>query len=1411
MPELSLFLLGNPRLERDGWTVELERHKALALLIYLAVTGAPHRRDTLAALLWTDLDQTRARAALRRTLSDLNIALAGDWLETSRETIGLLPSADFRLDVAQFRQLLVLGHCRKHSHPETDPCSDCLPLLAEVSTIYRGDFLSGFTLRDAPAFDEWQFFETETFRRELASVLERLARGHAQRHEFETAIPYARRWLALDSLHEPAHCQLLQLYAWADQRQAALRQYAECVRLLEQELGVSPQAATTELYNNIKENRLSPPATESILPAPAPFAWTNGALLHNRYRIESELGRGGMGVVYGAHDTLLDRTVAIKVLSEAGGDTQGRTRLLREAQAVARLDHPHIVPVYDAGEMNSTPFIVMQLVDGKNLRECSPLSLPQIITLASQLCDALGHAHRRGIVHRDVKPENILVTPEGTAKLMDFGLAYSQSAARLTQEGTVMGTLAYLAPEQILGEPIDGRTDLYALGVILYELTTGRLPFTGDDMLSLISQHLHSPVEPPRVHRADLPPALNTLIVHLLSKQPADRPASAEEIHVVLDDMKRPAAAPPTLTAAYSTLDRIVRDQLVGRARELDEMVRLWNQAVSGAGQTLLISGEPGIGKTRLVRELMSFAQNSGGKVLADGCHAEGGPPYAPLAAVIRETLEHSSEPDLPNFVLADLLTLAPHLRPRYPHVLFNPTLDPHFEQQRMFDSFVTWCEELATSAPLLLLIEDVHWADNGTLALLRHLARRVRKARLLLVMTYRDTEIELDQSHPLYSILLDLNRERLAEELKLTRLNREQTRELLGAMLPEAGAITPEFLEGIYKETEGNPFFIEEVCKGLIEQGKLYQAGGTWRRADMQTIIIPPSVRGAILGRVERLPDKAQEALRLASILGREFDFETLCAVSKQEEETLIAALERAERAQLISEATQAGHIVYFFAHALIPFTLRESLSGLRRQRLHHRVGTAIETQRPSDFEALAYHFTAAGEQEKAIEYSRLAAELAQALYVYETAIQHLKSALDMMRGGEQNELRLALLESLADAHRLRGERAKAIQIYQEALEGWRSIMNADKWFAVRLHRKIGETFNRLAKEAEIEQFKTMVLAGLESALQLIEGETPHPESIRLLTTLANYGYWSSYSHYEHTDTLSNKGEHYTRAAVAMAERLDAPIELSAALESLADIYSTQGLLRERTEIALRRLALSRDPRFTDRHEEVNILCQVGTALCSVGDYAQALTHLIEAEHLAEQIGDLGKLIYALSVQIQCLFGLDRWEEILQVEDKRLALQARYGSERIGKICFQCGVSANVHGWRGEIELARAHREEAYQMMANGWGRWRTGRQLVITDWVRPWRVRASSPSSGSIWKYPCIPRRRGSLTMISMQCWSIWRFYSMMRLGFANMCSRPRSSPCATATLCTRLLRIAPGAWLIGWPGSIPRRKRI
>ena len=251
-----------------------------------------------------------------------------------------------------------------------------------------------------------------------------------------------------------------------------------------------------------------------------------GATLQNRYRLDAELGRGGMGVVYRAHDTLLDRNVAVKVLSDAKLGSEGRARLLREAQSAAHLDHPNIVSVHDAGEADGVPFIVMQLVEGDSLHDRPPREIDAIVSVARQLCAALEHAHAHGIVHRDLKPENVLITPGDTAKLMDFGLARS-TASRLTQEGTLVGTVFYLAPEQALGEAIDGRADLYSFGVMLYELTTGRLPFTADDPLAVISQHLHAPVVPPRAQRDD--PACAGYADRALDEQAAGRPSRLGE------------------------------------------------------------------------------------------------------------------------------------------------------------------------------------------------------------------------------------------------------------------------------------------------------------------------------------------------------------------------------------------------------------------------------------------------------------------------------------------------------------------------------------------------------------------------------------------------------------------------------------------------------------------------------------------------------------------------------------------------------------------------------------------------------------------------------------------------------------------------------------------------------------------
>jgi serine/threonine-protein kinase len=297
-----------------------------------------------------------------------------------------------------------------------------------------------------------------------------------------------------------------------------------------------------------------------------------GVVLRQRYRLDSEIGRGGMGIVYRATDLELMREVAVKVVSEATS-SDARQRLIREARAAAALNHPHIISVYDVGETRGMPFFVMELAHGPSLAKTAPLELPRIVEIACQICAALDHAHANKIVHRDLKPDNVLLSAggqSGSVKLVDLGLALPGYGTRISRAGIIVGTASYMAPEQALGQPVDGRADLYALGVVLYELTTGRLPFTGDDPLTIVSQHVHAPVVPPRVLRPDLPRALEAVILRLLEKGPAERFATAGETAVALRESLAATETAGEADAAptVAILDALSRGRsLTGRRR----------------------------------------------------------------------------------------------------------------------------------------------------------------------------------------------------------------------------------------------------------------------------------------------------------------------------------------------------------------------------------------------------------------------------------------------------------------------------------------------------------------------------------------------------------------------------------------------------------------------------------------------------------------------------------------------------------------------------------------------------------------------------------------------------------------------------------------------------------------------------
>ena len=767
-----------------------------------------------------------------------------------------------------------------------------------------------------------------------------------------------------------------------------------------------------------------------------------GLLINNRYRIKHEIGHGGMGIVYRGYDTVLKRDVAIKMLTKSVLGPEGQSWLQREAQAVAQLSHDNIVTVYDVAEFEKSPFIVMEYVEGANLSEQPLKEIEEIVLVISQVCTALAHAHEHGIIHRDLKPENVILTKDGKVKLMDFGLACSISS-RMTTEGTILGTVFYLAPEQAQGKTVDPRSDLYSLGVMLYELTTGDLPFIADDPLAVISQHIHTPAVPPRAKNNQIPPALEALILSLMSKDPKDRPASAKK---VLEQLSTAEMLDKTTLPAeeLSVLDRIVSGRIVGRERELKKSRQIWQQAMSGQSQLLLISGEPGVGKTRLVREIITQAEISGGSALIGSSYEEANPPYSSFRQILHAALTLLNETNLvlPEDILQDLLTITPELRPNFPDLLEYDPYDPEKQQQRLFDRFTYLVNLITNRIPVLLILEDAHWADASSLRLLKYLVRNTQSQPLMILVTYR--EVKVEEARELYETLLDFQRETVGIRLRLKRLNKHETEEMLEVLFAEE--ITPDFLEGIYNETDGNPFFIEEVCKAIVESGKLIYEEGRWKRPSMEEVGLPQSIQVAIQSRMKRLSVNTQKTLEQAAVIGREFDFYLLNYAMGIDRDCLLNTLDEALESRLLEEIVEEGNHRFMFVHSLVPTMIMKSLRTLHRHELHRRAALALETLNPEEYETLAYQFIEAGDIEKGVDYLIKAGDRARSFFAHEEAIKSYNQAVDHLIQAKELSRAARTLMKLGMAYHSDFQLTEACRIYDKAFNLYQQVGRLEK-----------------------------------------------------------------------------------------------------------------------------------------------------------------------------------------------------------------------------------------------------------------------------------------------------------------------------------------------------------------------------
>ncbi|MBK8901960.1 MAG: protein kinase [Anaerolineaceae bacterium] len=636
MQPLRIFLFGAPRIEQLDKIVPISRRKVVSLLAYLAVTNQPQSRESLAALFWPEHDQSGARANLRRDLSRLRDVLGEAALTINRSQVALADDFDFWLDVAVFRD--ALSALRAHAHSPEQLCPDCLASLTEAAVLYGADFLAGFSLPDCPEFDEWLFFEAEGLRAALAEMLQTLIAWHTAQAAYAPAIEYGRRWLSLDTLHEPAHRTLMQLYAWDGQQAAALRQYQECGRILAEELDVAPEAETDALYEQIKSRQLAlPQAAAKVAPEAGPPLPPQVVVLppHERYVIERPLASGGHGQLFLGCDRLTDDPVVIKRLKReiVAQDPSFIERFAQEGEMLCQLNHPNIVRMLATFEHDGERSIVMEYVPDGSLRQRldapEPLPLNEALTIGLELADALSRAHHLGILHRDIKPDNVLLVADGTPRLTDFGTArLVRPDVRLTPTGAWLGSPAYMSPEALLGHDLDMRSDIWSLGVMLYEMLGGQRPFSGDQIGAILISIINEPLQNLSKLNPDVPPALDTLLQQMMAKEPEQRPASMRQVAAALEAIRSgqdvvnvtpvaPAHGPDTTTAdpslqaaapaAAATPPGATPHNLtppltpfVGRQAELAQLQKL---LTAPDGRLVTVVGLGGMGKSRLALE----------------------------------------------------------------------------------------------------------------------------------------------------------------------------------------------------------------------------------------------------------------------------------------------------------------------------------------------------------------------------------------------------------------------------------------------------------------------------------------------------------------------------------------------------------------------------------------------------------------------------------------------------------------------------------------------------------------------------------------------------------------------------------------------------------------------------------------
>jgi tetratricopeptide (TPR) repeat protein len=736
--------------------------------------------------------------------------------------------------------------------------------------------------------------------------------------------------------------------------------------------------------------------------------------------------------VYRAVQVSLDREVALKVLAaDLAADTSVRDRFLQESTLAASLEHPNIVPIYDAGETDGICYIAMRYVSGSDLlamigRE-RRLSASASVAILQQLAGALQAAHDVRLIHRDVKPSNVLVEDRSSqvdvhAWLGDFGLSKRAGETTVSPTERPLGTVHYMAPEQIRGQRLDARADIYSLGCLLYQCLTGHVPFPRDSDVAVLYAHLEA--TPPSLHQhaPDLPEALDEVVAAALAKSAADRPGTALELaHAATAALEgrpiapqiRPAARVP---AAADDAPRARRRRLVGRLVESEQLSAALEDAASGEGGAVLLAGEPGIGKTTLARGLSEAAERRGVSVVwGVGLSAEAAPPYWHWLQVVRAIAGWPDGEQLLRSVggrAAWLQMIVPDLETGASPVEMRGVEEGRFH---IYDALLALLTAAAERSGLVVVLDDLHAADEASLLALSFIAHAIGDKKILIVGTHRDVGLPSvartarqisELVGPIVSIEVQgLGADDVGELIELRR-----------RVSPSAAAV-----DRIHAVTAGNPLFITEILS-LLEADQLRDESALLSSA----LPLPAGVRDAITARLEPLSPRGRGMLDVASVIGERFRAATVSAAMPISGLELLELLDQAVQLRLVRPLADPPD-GYAFRHGMIQATLYDALPQARRAALHRSVGEALEqaydVSSGEGLAEVALHFLQAApihDPARAVAYAQRAGDRAVEKFAYDQAVSLYARALTLSTNGERRQ---ALLQSLGEAQTRAGD----------------------------------------------------------------------------------------------------------------------------------------------------------------------------------------------------------------------------------------------------------------------------------------------------------------------------------------------------------------------------------------------------